>query len=430
MAARAIVDLTETSLGRYCSGQEERVTMSADNEQVRFDDPGAVITTEPAGGNNGNPQTIAPPAPPVMATTPAPAPAAAPVVPSRVVFEDHVRSAASAPQIALGRGLDVGTANLLGVRQDANGGVVVQRERNAFLEIPSQFVGNRDMLTKLRVPYVQFKDRLFVLGDAAFNLANMFGNEVRRPMQHGFLSPGEQDAIPMMRFIIHRLLGDPAVEGEEVCFCIPASSIDRDNDTVYHEGIVSGIVRKLGYNPRPMNEAHAVVYSSLAEQEFTGIGISCGGGMFNVCVAYKTIPALTFSVARGGDWIDEHVAKVMGIPKVRATAIKEGDVNLLDPKTREEEAVVLYYRNLIGYVLQNLKQRFMLARDVPQFTEPVEVVVAGGTSLIGGFVEVFAEELRKTNVPIPIAGVRRADDALSAVVRGCLIAANLSEQRD
>ena len=103
------------------------------------------------------------------------------------------------------------------------------------------------MLTQLKVPYVGFRDRLFVLGDAAFNLANMFGQEVRRPMADGFLSPAEQDAIPMMRFIIHRLLGDPKQPGEKVCFCIPAPSIDKDNDTVYHEGIVSGILRKLGY---------------------------------------------------------------------------------------------------------------------------------------------------------------------------------------
>ncbi len=391
--------------------------MSAENDNVRFDDGGAAATVAPAQVRNGTPEHAAP------AAQSAPAAPAAP----RVVFHEASQVGAS-EKVALGRGLDVGTANLLSVRQGADGDLVVMRERNAFLEIPSQFVGSREMLTKLRVPYVQYKDRLFVLGDAAFNLANMFGNEVRRPMQHGFLAPGEQEAIPMLRFIIHRLLGDPQVEGEDVCFCIPASSIDRDNDTVYHEGIAAGILRKLGYSPRSMNEGHAVVYSSLAEQDFTGIGISCGGGMFNVCVAYKTIPAITFSVARGGDWIDEHVARVMGIPKVRATAIKEGDVNLMDPKTREEEAVVLYYRNLISYVLQNLKQRFQLARDVPQFTDPIEVVVAGGTSLIGGFVEVFAQELKKVQLPIPIAGVRRAEDALSAVVRGCLIAANLSQQ--
>jgi len=338
-----------------------------------------------------------------------------------------VKAAKKSTNVALGRGLDVGTANLLSATQDAAGEIIVKRERNAFLEIPAEFAGNRDMLTKLNVPYVSFKDKLYVLGDASFNLANMFGQEVRRPMADGFLSPAEQDAIPMMRFIVERLLGEPAAEGEPCYFCIPAPSIDRDNDTVYHEGIVSGILRKIGYVPNAMNEAHAIVYSELADHDFTGIGVSCGGGMFNVCVAYKTIPAVKFSVARGGDWIDSHVAKVMGIPKTRATAIKEGDVNLMEPKSREEEAVVLYYRNLISYVLQNLKQRFQLARDVPQFEDPVEVVVAGGTSLVGGFVEVFAEELQKVDFPLQIAGVRRAEDALSSVVRGCLIAAALAE---
>jgi hypothetical protein len=399
--------------------------MSTNTNAVRFDDLGSNGAARPAskarGAKSRGAADDAEPTTAEFRRDPS-------VAPQRVVFHEAA-PASPPPATALGRGLDVGTANLLSVREVGDGELLVLRERNAFLEIPSQFVGNREMLTKLRVPYVQFKDRLFVLGDAAFNLANMFGNEVRRPMQHGFLSAGEQEAIPMMRFIISRLLGEPQVAGEEVCFCIPAASIDRDNDTVYHEGIVGGILRKLGFTPRSMNEAHAIVYSSLAEQEFTGIGISCGAGMFNVCVAYKTIPALTFSVARGGDWIDEHVSKVMGIPKVRATAIKESGVDMMDPKSREEEAVVLYYRNLIAYLLQNFNQRFRLARDVPQFTEPVEIVIGGGTSMIGGFVEVFAEELRKVDLPIPIAGVRRVDDALSAVVRGCLIAANLDQHK-
>jgi len=400
--------------------------MSINSNVVRFDHSSSNGHVDPSAKNRGAKSKTAKTEPAEGETTnreTAPSAAA-----TRVVFEEVAPPKAKAP-VALGRGLDVGTANLLSVRQVGDGDLLVMRERNAFLEIPSQFVGNREMLTKLRVPYVQYKDRLFVLGDAAFNLANMFGTEVRRPMQHGFLSAGEQEAITMIRFIIQRLLGEPETEGEEVCFCIPASSIDRENDTVYHEGIVSGILRKLGYTPRSMNEAHAIVYSSLSEQDFTGIGVSCGAGMFNVCVAYKTIPAVTFSVARGGDWIDEHVSKVMGIPRVRATAIKEGDVDLMAPKSREEEAVVLYYRNLIAYVLQNFKQRFVLARDVPQFTDPIEVVIGGGTSLIAGFVDIFAEELRKVDLPIPIAGVRRADDALSAVVRGCLIAANLDQKK-
>ncbi|MHC4473463.1 MAG: disk-shape morphogenesis protein volactin [Planctomycetota bacterium] len=339
-------------------------------------------------------------------------------------------SAAPQQKLQVGRGLDVGTANVLSAFQDENGEVTVKRERNAFLEIPAHAGGNKEMLTRLNVPYVSYQDNFYVLGDASFHLANMFGKEVRRPMQDGFLSPNEQDAVPIMRFLVDRLLGRPQTENEPVFFCIPATSIDRENDTVYHEGIVSGILKKLGFEPRSMNEGHAIVYAELADADFTGIAVSCGGGMFNVCVSYKTIPAVTFSVARGGDWIDEHVAKVMGLPKVRATAIKEGGLNLMQPKSREEEAVVLYYRNLISYVLENLKQRFQLARDVPQFTDPVDVVVAGGTSLVGGFVEVFAEELQKVKFPLEIASVRRADDAISSVVRGTLMAAALANESE
>lgn len=328
--------------------------------------------------------------------------------------------------VLLGKGLDVGTANLLSAIHNLDGNPTVKRERNMFLEIPSEFQKNKKMLTQLKVPYVGFRDRLFVLGDAAFNLANMFGKDVQRPMSNGFLHPTERDAIPMLRFIIDRLLGAPAAADEPVYFCVPAPSIDVENDIVYHQGVIEGLLKKLGYAPHAINEGHAVVYSELADNDFTGIGISCGGGMFNVCVAYKSIPAVTFSIGRGGDWIDEHVAKVMGISRTRVIDIKESPgVSLNKPGNREEEAIVLYYRNLIEYLLKNLAQRFSLAQDVPRFTDPVQIVVAGGSCLVDGFIDVFNEELEKVDFPLQIAGVRRAEEALSSVVRGCLIAASM-----
>lgn len=328
---------------------------------------------------------------------------------------------------AVGKGLDVGTANLLSAVMTGDGETVVRRERNMFLEIPREFRRNRAMLTKLNVPYVTYQDRVFVIGSSSFELANMFGKEVRRPMRDGFLSSDERDAIALLRFIIERLLGEPARENEPVHFSVPAPSVDTDNDTVYHEGVIGGVLRKLGYAPKAINEAHAVVYSELGEQDFTGVGISCGGGMFNVCVAYRSIPGVTFSVSRGGDWIDAHVAKVMGIPLTQATDVKESDICLTEPRSREEEAIVLYYRNLIDYVLENLAQRFSAARDVPRFTEPVDLVLAGGTSLPRGFPEIFAEELAKLEFPLKIGRVRRAEEPLSSVARGCLIAAGLED---
>jgi hypothetical protein len=80
-------------------------------------------------------------------------------------------------------------------------------------------------------------------------------------MQDGFLAPEEKDAIPMLNFMLERLLGKPQQDGERLHYCIPATSIDRTNDTVYHEGVVGGLVAKMGFTPVAINEAHAIVYS-------------------------------------------------------------------------------------------------------------------------------------------------------------------------
>jgi len=161
-----------------------------------------------------------------------------------------------------------------------------------------------------------------------------------------------------------------------------------------------------------MNDAHAIVYSELADSGFTGIGISCGGGMFNVCVSFKSIPALTFSTTRGGDWIDKNVGNVLGCPRSKATHIKERGIDIRDPKSREEEAVAIYYRSLISYVLSNIKSRFESGQNMPSFNEPVDIACAGGTSMIGGFIEVFRDEFAKIDFPIPVGRIFRSDEAL------------------
>lgn len=329
--------------------------------------------------------------------------------------------------IGLGKGLDVGTANLAAAVQNEEGGITVNVERNAFLDIPSD-VYSKNMLTKLKVPYVVHNGKLVVIGEAAFELANVFGRETRRPMADGLVSPNEQDALPMMKMIIQKILGEPQVPGENCYFCVPAESLDVDNNVVYHQGLFESMISKLGYNAHAINEAHAVVFSELAENDFTGIGLSFGGGMANACIAYKSIPCLSFSVARGGDWIDKNVSSVLGVPRSKATHIKERGIDIRDPKSREEEAVSIYYRSLINYVLENIKSRFESGQNMPSFNDPIDIACAGGTSMVGGFIEVFREEFAKIDFPLPVGRIFRSEEALTAVAKGCLVAAAIGEE--
>jgi len=321
-----------------------------------------------------------------------------------------------------GRGLDVGTANLASAIQDQDGNVMIKIQRNAFIDIEADQY-TKSMLTKLNVQYVAINDKMVVIGDPAFELANILNRETRRPMKGGVISPNESDAMPIEKILLENLLGAPNHKNEKCYYSVPADPIDADFNVVYHKGVFGGMLKKIGYEPKPLLEGHAVVFSELAEDDFTGIGISCGGGMFNICVSYKSIPALSFSTARGGDWIDRNVATVLGIKASRATAIKEKGVSILNPRNREEEAVEIYYRNLISYTLEAIKTRFDSSAGMPSFPEAIEIVCAGGTSMIGGFIEVFQDEFQSINFPIEVKNIRRAEDPLFSVSKGCLVAA-------
>ncbi len=53
-----------------------------------------------------------------------------------------------------------------------------------------------------------------------------------------------------------------------------------EDNLTYHEATVKQVLQKLGYQDvRSVNEGLAVIYSELEDTNYTGFGISCGGGL-------------------------------------------------------------------------------------------------------------------------------------------------------
>jgi hypothetical protein len=183
----------------------------------------------------------------------------------------------------------------------------------------------------------------------------------------------------------------------------------------------------IGYDPEPINEGMAVIYSELADHNFTGLGISFGAGMTNVCLSYYAVPVMTFSVARGGDWVDEQTATATGETVDKVTSIKEEDFRL-DFTTDAggvEGALSIYYDNLLDYVIENVV-REVNEEDVEEGLD-VPVVVTGGTSRPAGFEKLFEERLEKADIPFSISDVRKANEPLYSVARGALVASRTEE---
>jgi hypothetical protein len=318
--------------------------------------------------------------------------------------------------------------NILSAQQEGNDTVFVQ-QRNSFVEIDYSDMAEQ-MLSRSEVLHIRKDDKVYVVGDDALNFANIFNKETRRPMQRGILSSDEKSAIPMIKLITEQVVGEPNYPNEKLYFSSPADPIDSDLSTLYHQKTVGSFFGDMGYDAEPINEGMAVIYSELADNNFTGLGISFGAGMTNVCLAYYAVPVMKFSVARGGDWIDEQAAQATGTPVDKVTSIKEDDFEL-DFETDVggvEGALSIYYENLLDYVIDNIV-REVDEEDVEEGLD-VPVVVTGGTSSPKGFDKLFRDHLEGANIPFSISGVKHASEPLYSVARGALVAARSDEEEE
>jgi len=333
----------------------------------------------------------------------------------------------------MAKGLDCGTSYYIAATEDA-----IKKQRNVFLTVDGDAAQVKRMLKRQKIPFVEKAGKVHIVGQHAFNYAQIFSTtELKRPMQSGLLNPKEKDALPVLNAIIGELLGK-AKKDETCVYCVPAKPIDQTREVSYHEDVLKQIIEQYGYDVKVVEESIALAYEGLVDNELTGIAISMGAGMCNVCVMYQGMSSLSFSVARGGDWVDENVASDCGCSIAKVTAIKENSQNLDLTKSAINDiyqegsddyniinAIRSYYGSLINYLLVNLANQFNNAETVPNFPDAIPIVFGGGTSLVKGFMEVVGEQFNQDDFPIQIKEFTLVEDAHTAVARGCLSEAQL-----
>jgi actin-related protein len=167
-----------------------------------------------------------------------------------------------------------------------------------------------------------------------------------------------------------------------------------------------------------------VIFAELEEENFSGIGISCGGGMCNVALAFLSIPSIMFSINKGGDTIDQAAGAVLNEHAFRVKVLKEEGLDLSKaPKDKFEKALHIYYEDLVETLVEALRRSLSKAEKLPKTDRPLPIVIAGGTAKPKGFKDLFERTLKTRTLPIEISGIRMASDPLTATARGALIAA-------
>ncbi|MHA2279286.1 MAG: disk-shape morphogenesis protein volactin [Promethearchaeota archaeon] len=325
-------------------------------------------------------------------------------------------------------------------------------ERNCFLQAATTD-DTEDTLKENNWTYAKHADSYYILGEDAIKLKNLLTvgtkddaiivtkiGELRRPMKNGILNTGEEKlSVAIIQKLIANLIGNPTQPGEVLCFCTPGDPVDKNLSVVFHRTMVMNFLKGLGYSVECIPEALAIVFSQRpvaedpteagGEAPFSGIAFSFGAGMANICFAWKKMPLINFSVAQSGDFIDEQAAKIAGINVSAMTRYKENhlDLNNIDYSDMRQASLDIFYQNTIEHALNNFAEKFNQLDN--QIDAPLEIVIAGGTASVPGFIDKFQSVISGLELPFKVKNVRMAENPFFAVSHGCLVKAMATEKK-
>jgi hypothetical protein len=322
-------------------------------------------------------------------------------------------------------GLDIGTSRIV-VARSTEKESHCEAQLNAFITLPWSRLAEQ-MLTGQNVFHEVHGEDIVVAGNDAEKFAEVFHVETRRPMMDGMLNPHEPHSLAVIRRIITRMLGKAPAEGQKAFFSVPAPDPLNIGNLAYHERSCRELLNELGYQATAINEGLAVVFAEMEATNYTGIGVSCGSGMCNVCLAVLSVPVISFSVPKAGDFIDAHAAGATGEVSNRVRVRKERSFSLNGfGGDLVQNALTVYYEEVIYTLLAALRENLSAARRLPRLENPIPLVLSGGTVMPRGFFEFFKKVLSKCELPVRLSEVRVSAEPLNSTAKGALMAASVS----
>jgi hypothetical protein len=310
------------------------------------------------------------------------------------------------------------------VARQSGDDVRFESQLNAFVSIPHSKM-TEGVLKRERIPYTIQNGQIMVQGNESEKFADLLNVETLRTMTRGVLDPREPGSLQVLRELLVNMLGyrDPFRE-RKVVFTVPAPPLGAEESLTFHEKTLRQMIADLGYESSCINEGLAVVYGELEKSNYTGIGISCGGGLCNVCLSYLSVPVLSFSVPKAGDFIDMNAARISGERANRIRIAKEASFHFNGYfADKVHQVISVYYDDMIQTLVKGLREAFERAGSIPRFGRPIPLVLSGGTAMPPGFRDRFAQVLGEQDFPFTISEVLMAENPLYATAKGALVCA-------
>lgn len=319
-------------------------------------------------------------------------------------------------------GIDIGTTSIV---------IAEGREKKIFAIKQTKFAKTfppgsytKSVIFEHEVPYFELSNFEYLQGYASETISNTFHGDPQ--WRYSNEVEQEQEGLCLIEGILQNLLGRPKIPAVPLYYSVPGESIVGGNSLLYHIGIIRTFLTGLGYSAKPVNEGLAVVMAELADNNFTGVGVSMGGSMCHICLAYLSVPVLCFSIPKAGDYIDQHVAACTGELQHKVREIKENGFSLtVKPRNHVERALRVYFDDVVQTVVNGIKSR-LKSIELP-ISGPIPLVFSGGLMETQGLLHSFMSTLNKTKLAVEFSRIEQASDPLTSVARGALVKAMAEE---
>lgn len=309
-------------------------------------------------------------------------------------------------------------------------------ERSEYALIADSEPHQRILLDQ-QIPFAQCEGSLVVVGNSAAKAQWLSRVPCAPLLRDGIVPTDDPPARQMLSVLTEAML--PALLGASNLCAVTVSGLrDGSDQALKNEEFLCRLVRMRGYVPIVVDPSEAALLATGNDTSFTGISIVMGAETTHIGVARYGMMLASETLAIGSNWIDSEVARHFQVQKwdeagntyldldnIRQWK-EQTDIHLQTALGDRERMMSRLYTVVLDRVSRTVAQMLSSApvhRALQR--QRLSVMLAGGATMIDGFVSLLTERFIEHEIAERIQSIRCAPDAATAVVRGALILGEL-----
>lgn len=276
-------------------------------------------------------------------------------------------------------GLDITSDNLIYAKRNKGTEITYKYQNIDFVTVPLNSKEHTTAITEKK-PFIEKDQIVYLLGYDGGQL------QAKKPINKGIINSNERDAYKILQIVCGKFL-EKHTENETICYSTPDESSNLDINS--HTSLLNDLFKSYRKDHRIIKPTHisqgqALVFAELGLKQRTGIGINFNYDSINFCYSIFGVQVNSFSVPINLRQCDYQLVFEELLPIIKA---KTANINS---------------------------------------TQPLDIIVAGAPTYSKSFVELFKNTILNAKLTFSIGEVKRPDDYIYTVARGCLVYADVS----